>query len=632
MNNSVFEKLKEGFLSIDPVYFVENNLTLDGKPFRLNKNGYKPFCDIYRYIGITALGKNSKPVVLVKGRQVGATTMAAALELFYVASGNFGICGKPPMRVLHAFPFMDHAAYYSKAKLSPMITGAVIDEKEKLKSKPKSKIELKIDKSSSTNDSLSFKSFENGNNIQIDSTGLTGDRLRGKTLDSIFFDEVQDMSRSAIVNSTQVLAKAQYGIPGKGIQVLFGTPKQKGTIYWDIWQNSTQQYYHLGCESCGKTFPLYTPGSNQWEEIWIEDDLPPNHPEHGFIVKCIHCGHEQDKRPAAERGKWISTRPNDESQYVGFHINQLYMPDFRRQDVISKKPENNVEYTERAYMNEVLGEFYAGDAAPLTPEEVREFCGDLDRGFARSIGPDERKTYLGADWGDKVDLSQYGSGSGNNDKKRRGQSYSSVVVISVEGSGIINIEFARLLKRNDLEFKKSLIQELYRRYSIVRGVGDIGHAGDLSEILYQDFGEQFIPSRAAGSVKNNIKYDNDIYPPEIKFDKNHFIADTINLMKRGKIRFPYKSYEQIGWLVSHCTSMEIKPSIDRAGNIKINYVKGSTQNDGFMSLINALLAMRFDMTDGFNIHNPNNQRKPGEVYKPPIIGAYIPGLNPAKRL
>ena len=83
----LFEQLREGLLAIDPVAFCEKYLTLDGKPFRLNGNGYKPFADIYRYIGIKALEKDSKPVVLVKGRQVGATTMAAALELFFMTSG-----------------------------------------------------------------------------------------------------------------------------------------------------------------------------------------------------------------------------------------------------------------------------------------------------------------------------------------------------------------------------------------------------------------------------------------------------------------------------------------------------------------------------------------------------------------
>lgn len=638
LKSSVFSQFKEGLLSIDPVYFCEKNLTLDGRPFRLNGNGYKPFADIYRYIGIRALEKNSKPIVLVKGRQVGATTMAAALELFFMSCGIFGTGGRAPMRVLHAFPLLDHAFVYTKTKLNPMITGAVPDEQSKLKGRPKSRIESKIDKSASANDSLQFKQFEFGNHIQIESTGLDANRLRGRTVDCIIFDECQDIARTAIVNATQILAKAQYGRPGRGIQVFFGTPKQKGTVYWDIWQNSNQQYYHLGCEQCGKLFPLYTPESNDWETIWIEDDLPPDHKKHGFIVKCTHCEFQQDKRDAAERGKWIPLRKEvlgeDEDknlQFIGYHINQLYMPDIRREDIIAKKPENNVEYTERAYQNEVLGEFFAGDSSPLTPEEIKAFCSDPDRSFRKSISLSEnKKVYLGCDWGDKVDMDQFIIGE--REQKAKGQSYSAVVVISVDGTGLYNIEFAKLLKRNDFEYKKGFIHEIMRRYSITRAVGDIGHAGDISEVLNRDFGDRYLVSRAHGELKHHIKFIPDVFPPEIIFDKNYYVAEFIELVKRGKIRFPWKSYEQIGWLANQCShGFDIKPTINRLGEAKINYIKGSIQNDGAMALINAILAHKFDSTDGFTNNDPAQARNVMKKQGIPAIAAYMPGLNSSNR-
>jgi hypothetical protein len=121
-SKEVFDTFKSSILNLDPVTFCENNLTLDGKSFRLRTNGYKPFVDIYRYIGLKALNEDSKPIVLVKGRQVGATTMGANLEMYWVASGLFGKNNKPPMRVMHCFPQLDLAAYYAKAKLSPTIT------------------------------------------------------------------------------------------------------------------------------------------------------------------------------------------------------------------------------------------------------------------------------------------------------------------------------------------------------------------------------------------------------------------------------------------------------------------------------------------------------------------------------
>ena len=61
--NTLFQDILDGVLNIDPVYWAEKNLNLDGKKFRLSGNGYKPFADIYRYIGIKALEKDSKRLV-----------------------------------------------------------------------------------------------------------------------------------------------------------------------------------------------------------------------------------------------------------------------------------------------------------------------------------------------------------------------------------------------------------------------------------------------------------------------------------------------------------------------------------------------------------------------------------------
>lgn len=612
---------------------------MDGEVFRLHGNGYKPFSDIYRYVGIKALEKDGKPVVIVKGRQVGATTMAAALELYLMTCGLFGTQNRSPMRIMHCFPLLDLAYTYTKTKLNPMISAAILDEETAGTSKPRSKIETKIDNSTGTADSLKLKQFINGNQILIESTGLTADRIRGRTCDAIFYDEVQDISGAAISNANKTLSQAKYGPPGSGAQVYFGTPKQKGSAFWDIWQQSSQQYYYLGCEECEEYFPLYTPGSNDWEDIWIEDDFAPDYKDpktglkpHGFVVKCTHCGHEQDKRPAAERGKWIPLRGEEfDNKFVGYHINQLYMPHLSRSKVIGEKPENNPINTERAYQNEVLGEFFAGDAAPITADQIEEICADKKRTFRRSIGLSENKrVYVGADWGQKIDADALAVGEKG--KRQRGQSYSSVVVLSAEGPGILSIEYAKLLKKNDLEYKKAFIDETFRRYSVHLGVGDIGYANDLTEILQRDYNDRFLASRAVGSVKHHAKVSLDTFPKEIAFERDYYIAELFDLMKAGKIRFPYGSYEQIGWLVQHCCSMEIKPTIDRSGNVGIRYVKGSTPNDGFMALLNAYLAYKFDITKGFEIRNPNRMREdPSKPEPPAAIAAHLPGLNSWKR-
>jgi hypothetical protein len=621
--SDLFNQMKDGLLSLDPVAFCEKKLTLEGMPFKLNGNGYKPFIDIYRYLGIKALEQNAKPVVMVKGRQVGATVMACALSLFFMSAGIFGINGKPPIRVMHCFPLLEMAYTYAKTKLNIMIKSAVpIDPNSR---NPKSYVESKLDKAASK-DSLQFKQFENGNFMFIDSTGLTGDRLRGRSCDIILFDECQDTTGEAISNSTKSLAKSHYGPKTKGIQLYFGTPKQKGTDFHKIWKSSNQQLYHLGCAKCHEYFPLHIPETDDWEKIWIEDSLPEDHPSHGYIVQCPKCGFQQDKREAVERGKWIALNEGD-TKMVGYHINQLYMPEYKRQDILDQKPENHPIMTERAYRNEVLGDFFAGEGFIITPEQVRELCADMDREISLGLEHNpNRKVYLGLDWGEKVDLDQFIVGEKKG--KRRGQSYSTAVILSTDGPYILSVEFAKILEKNEPEYKKMVVDQMFRAYNVDLAVGDIGYANDLMQTLQQSYGERVLASRAiSNKMKNHVKFVDDIFPKEIQFERDYWIEELYTRMKNGAIRFPYerRSYERIAWLVYQCCSMDIKVTLDGGGNAVIRYVKGSTPNDGFMALLNAYIAYRYDATNGFSINDPSLMKNdPAKRQKASMLLAHLP--------
>jgi hypothetical protein len=730
--DGLFSELRSRILNLDPVVFVESHLTLDGKPFRLNNNGYKPFADIYRYIAVKAVEPNAKPIVLVKGRQVGATTMAAALECYFMTCGLFGNNSRSPMRIMHLFPTLGMAAAYTKDKLDPMI-GQAIPEPGQLKPNGllKSFMESRLDASSPANNNQTFKKFYGGNQIWIESTGVDGNRVRGRTVDCAMFDECfpyeqcietetgnvsigklydwylenkplplvktynesirefeykkivnvwqrgerelvqitcgntkikctpnhkfltsdgwkkafelnfndgecddietsngesvwvddvsviggkelvydievednhnfclsncgfivhncQDIPGLAIGAVNKILAQGKYGLRGEGVQVYFGTPKQKGTEYWKMWQNSSQQYYHLHCEKCGEYFPLYRPDT-KWEEVWL----------YGFIVKCTYCGHEQDKNEAAERGKWIPLNANEETDYVGYHINQLYIPHFTRETIDKAKPEKSAINTERIYQNEVLGEFYDGEGGTVSLEEIHTKCADNDRKCRSIIGPSEStRVYAGFDWGQRANLDQIVG-------RRQGQSYSCGVILTAEGPRRFNVEYAVRLIKNDPQSKVDAVEEMFRRYSITLAVGDIGDAFDLSHKLQRMYGRRFLASRALPRIKGYIRYHHDIFPKTIVFERDYYISELIGLLKEGAIRFPYGSFDQIDWLVSHCCSMDIKITKNRAGDPVKHYVKGVAPNDGFMALLNAYFAWKFDVTQGFKIKQPD---------------------------
>ena len=712
----LFDNIKSNFLDLDPAYFIQNNLRLDGEEFRIIGNGWKFMVDIYRYIGLQATQKNGKPVVIKKGRQVGATMMAAALDLYFTNGGMF-----QNMKVLHAFPALHFVKRFSQDKLESLIRT----------SKDNFLIKNKL-KSTNAADNLTMKQFNNGT-LWIDSIGEDADRIRGMTVDAIFFDECfpyntfietdsgkieigrvfdlfvrgeqlplvksyneelkcfefkkiknawnrgernllelhlgnsvvrctpnhkflttngwivaedltvgsliisspsaerfvenltsvtsvdeiikldykevvydievednhnfivitskseknlggivvsncQDMFAQSIGNATKILTAAKYGSVGTGVQVYFGTPKEKNSYFSSMWDMSDQRYYHLGCKSCKGTYPFYLPETRDWLDIWVS----------GYTIKCPLCSCEQNKIDAIENGKWVASKKTEDCKFVGFHINQLYIPYFTKENILNLMPENNPLQTDRIYKNEVVGEFFSGAGLPITRAEIYEKCRDADRSLAKRILPRERTTYLGVDWGGKDDDSS----------SNIGQSYSCVVVLSAMPDGTLLVEHAHKLKKQDFDYKKETINEMYKRFGIKLGVSDWFFGQDVVHDLQRHYGDKFLGAQGSGNLLKPLKFREDELI--VSYNKDLLIEEIFDNFRKGKIRFPWKSFEYIEWLIDHCTSMESSIRVVGGQPIK-TYIKGNSPNDGLMALMYAYMAYKFDLTKGFTI-------------------------------
>ena len=176
---------------------------------------------------------------------------------------------------------------------------------------------------------------------------------------------------------------------------------------------------------------------------------------------------------------------------------------------------------------------------------------------------------------------------------------------------------------NEPERKKGIIDNIMRTYSVNLAIGDIGFSNDFSSTLHTIYGDRYLVSRAHGRVNDKVKYVDDAYPKEIVFERDYHITDLYDLLKKGQIKFPLKDYDRIGWAIDHCCNMEMKPSISRiGGDPEVHYVK-SGPNDFAMALINAILAYRFFVTQGFKIKNPNLMRTPDKKKGPlAILGQF----------
>ena len=271
-------------------------------------------------------------------------------------------------------------------------------------------------------------------------------------------------------------------------------------------------------------------------------------------------------------------------------------------------PENNPTQSERTWNNEVVGEFYAGVGMPLTRSHIEMYCKDQDRAFSSRIDPKQKRTYLGADWGDKIG------------QDARGQSYSCVVVLSDAGDGTLLIEHAHKLRERSFSYKKETITEMYKRFGIKQGVSDFFFGQDVVDELQMSFGDKFLGAQGSGSLQNPLKYREDDLM--ISYNKDLMIEELFDKIRKGKIRFPWKSYEYVEWLIDHCTSMGTAMR-ERAGQQVKTYVKGTTPNDGLMALMYAYMAWKFDSTNRFTI-KPGKREESG-LLKPAV--AFAPRLK-----
>lgn len=611
-NEELFDSLKESVLELDPVYWCEKYITIDGRPLKL-KNGWEPYIAIYRYIAIEAFKPGGKPVVFLKSRQIGGTMASLFIELFLLANGQYGKNGKPPIRVAHLFPILEQSLRFSKTKFASTIATAKPVQHPKKKNEKISFLETRLD----SNNSLNYKQFKDNNYIFIESTGLTGDRVRGISADAMLFDEVQNMRDTAIENAIKSLTQAQYGPVGDGIQMLFGTPLKKGSSFHARWLASNQQYYHLGCESCGKHFPLYTPGSDAWENIWIEDDLPKENPSHGFIVRCIHCKHEQDKRKAAGRGKWVEYNNNPKNKYIGFHLNQLFIPNFPRWKIINEKPENHPVNTERAYQNEVLGEFFSGSSATVSRDDIDSKCGDINLRMAHSLkSHPSRRIILGLDWGLKYADTDSDSDESSN-KKTIGKSFSTAIILVQEGPKLFKIAWAEKIQKPDLEFRLERVDQLARLYSVDLILGDIGFGYEIGKALQRKYGQKYLAISGLSKITGKFRITEEDYVNTLQFEKDYVLEQVFELLKGGNIKFPYheNDFEKISWLVEHCASMEVKVTYDVSGEQITRYVKGSIPNDGLMSLTYAYVGSLALSSNFFKVKDEDNKDEIGKNRK-----------------
>lgn len=571
---SLFNDFSKDLLNIDPINFVEQSLTIKGKPYHLKNCGRDYLFEIYRQIAFHAPREDGKPVIVVKGRQVEMSTTATALTLYFMCgSGNKHITG------LHAFPQLEQARRYSNKRFDSLVQDSVKGTLLRKRAVDKSNRE-KYGEIISAVYSVSQKDFVNDNTLYIEGASQEGDRLRNMSLDFIMYDEIQDWFKQAIDSVQEAASHSQIGPPGYGLEMMFGTPKSKKDEFFDLWKESDQRVYYLKCVYCGHFFPVTL------------DNFKT-----GFMVECCDnegrgCRKLQDKRKAVVNGKWVPTKKS--ALRVGYHINQLLIPTITRESIDKKEASKS----RRAFANEVMGEFYSGLEEALSFKEVMQHTvKEPDTKSWRFLTHvTDYHTWMGIDWGGRV--------SGEEDPGTG--SYTVVVILSIMSTGKLKLEFAHRLENEDPNEQLELISALIRKYNVRNICADAGYGYNEIKRLRTVWHERVKAVYSSQSLKRVYTYNEETN--DITIDLGRVEEEFFDFLIQDKFCFPYAEPEKVEWLAEHISNVEIETRKVN-GILRRRFQKKSITKpiDGLMALVYCYVAIQFGKTHAFTDMRASNR-------------------------
>lgn len=335
--------------------WVQKNLWLEGRPFRLTKRPYL----------LALYDAPSQYKILMTGRQVEKTTTIGALLVEEVAR-------RPYTSALYAASRPNYVSDFSTNRFkhflveSPSLRG--------LMSGP-----MKVDK-------VEDKTLANLSKIYFRSVFLSAAKARGIPVRFLAIDEMQEMIRDHL----PVIEETQSHYP-EGRRIYAGTPLTLGNTLSTYYGKSTMNEWACPCTA------------GHWNILGMN-----NIGKVGPVCGRLKC----DRPILSHKGQWVTTYDKSKftkdtrPKYDGYHFNQLMVPWLQvplteggtAWDRIIEKLEM---YPERLFRNEVLGEPFAEGATVLSEEDMYRCCEQYRfmgerRKFPVTGNP---KFIMGLDWG-----------------------------------------------------------------------------------------------------------------------------------------------------------------------------------------------------------------------------------------
>ena len=290
--------------------------------------------------------------------------------------------------------------------------------------------------------------------------------LLGIAADMCCIDEYQDSDPDVLPMLVEMLTQSQYKLV-----LVSGTAREQGSEFWRLWETSTKA---------------------EWDsdsQTWIHQN------GHATQVENI----------------------------IGYHITQVMHPDVSDADIEQKRG----TYTPRRFQNEVMGEFFAGSAKPLTLD-VALGCIDSNMKPATSVQiPDE--SVMGIDWGMTT----------------------TVLILSSDGETILNAIRVESRGADELD-ELEIIKELILRYNCTKVVCDIGYGARQVKELMNEFGDRiascYYSSRPMTPYEFKRRDNNRNIINMAVVDRTTYIERTLESIKNKEFKLPFDGRE-LEWVL-----------------------------------------------------------------------------------
>lgn len=354
------------------------------------------------------------------------------------------------------------------------------------------------------------KEFLTQSKIYLRYAFLNADRIRGISVSSIFYDEVQDLLKDVLPVIRESASRFR-----NALHVYSGTPKSFDNSIENIWsKQSTMSEWVVPCEH---HIPIH----------WVVLG-PKNIGKVGPI--CERCGNGLN--PEHPLSRWVAMNPG--ATVEGYRICRLMVPWYFKPDFNDKNPYkawNSILHTMETYptaqfMNEVMALSYDSGTKPITRMEVARACDEtntylMDEDQVAVLGK-THNLYAGLDWG-------------------TGANAYSVITIGgyVRNDSSFQIVFTKRFDGvlTDPEPQMREILRLINKFSIKLIGSDYGMGFVQNKKLTSIYGPKRVHQfqYAAKSTKK-ITFKAALYRSIIF--RTVVMADIFSALKTGKIRLP----------------------------------------------------------------------------------------------